>query len=283
MKTISLNASNDFDVDIYNSQATTALVVVHGASEGKSRYTQFAERLSSDYAVIVYNHPSHETGRPVSFNHLELLKRTEVVIGYAQENYDNVVIFGHSMGSIVVRNLLYKIKPTTKIILSGAPVIGTIDRISSYLGLIPLMFMNMNAVSPFFNKLVFDQKSEKIGLDNKKWISSQQAIVDQFVNSELNNQQFTNGSLKALINLTLKANTKVIYQQLAGYQLFLVSGICDSFTNNGINYQKIAKYNNEIEIKIYPNSYHEVHNDIDKMQLDKDIRLFIEKEQNGKN
>lgn len=283
MEKIILNKTTGFGINLYPNQSETAIIVMHGASEGALRYSEFAANLVNDYNVITYNHPGHETGHPVDFEYNQILDNSKEVLLYAQANYKQVIVFAHSMGSVVIRNLLIYVRDNTKLILSGAPVIGFGDKLSSSLAILALNFMNKDNISPKLNYKVFDQKSSKIGLTDKAWLSSQDGVVMLFNNSKLNNQLFTNKSLEALLELTLDANERSVFKKLNNFDLMLISGASDTFTNNGLNYQFITKYAKQAIVKVYPNSYHEVHNDIDKHQLIKDIKKFIEKEANGKN
>ncbi len=284
MNKILLNVNQNIDINLYPKEdSETVVVLIHGASEGATRYHQMATELNQYYNVITYNHPGHETGSVVNFEYNEIIDHTIKVINYAQANFKKVTIFAHSMGSLIIRETLVYLREDTKLIFSGAPVIGFVDRISTYCGLIALQVMNKDKVSAKLNHLVFDQKAKKIGLDNKQWLSSQSQIVEIFKSSKLYNQPFNNRSLEVLLDLTLNANRKDVYRKLSHHPLFLVSGSTDGFTNNGLNYRFITKYAKTAKVKVYPNSYHEIHNDIDRKQLFKDMIKFIEKEQNGKN
>ncbi len=259
------------------------IIIVHGASEGESRYRELASKLCMSLDVITYNHPGHETQDNVKFTYLQILKTTNEVINYGCQNYQNVTLYAHSMGSLVVRNLIFGINQNVKIILSGAPVLSLSDKLSSYGGLALLTVLSRDKVNKQLNYLVFDQKASKHELDDKKWICSLQDVVCDYKTDGVSNYLFTNESLKALIKLSLKANTKSVYEKLNNYELLLISGAVDHFTNNGQSYYKICKYAVNSQVNIYENSYHEVHNDIDKNQLVKDILKFIEKDVNGKN
>lgn len=283
MEKIILNKTTGFGINLYPSDSETAIIVMHGASEGALRYSEFATTLAADYTVITYNHPGHETGHPVDFEFDQILENSKEVLLYAQANYQQVIVFAHSMGSVVLRNLLIYVRDNTKLILSGAPVLKASDSISLKLAVLGLKSMKPEQISTKLNYKVFDQKSSKLGLADKQWLSSQAGVVMLFNNSKLNNQPFTNKSLKALLELTLIANDRKVLKKLKNFEMMLVSGATDTFTNNGLNYQLITKYANAAIVKVYPNSYHEVHNDIDKQQLMKDIKKFIEKETNGKN
>lgn len=283
MEKILLDKNTGFEINLYPNDSDEVVVLIHGASEGALRYSDLATKLNQNYNVITFNHPGHETGHDVDFTEEQILECTKQVITYAQTNFKSVTLFAHSMGSVVVRNLLVYIKEDTKIILSGAPVITAFDKISSMFAIVLLNFSKKDKVKKGLNYKVFDGKSAKIGLENKAWLSSQKPVVELFTASKLNNQLFSNRALMALLEMTLDANARSVFKKLAKFDVLLVSGNTDVFTNGGLNYRFITKYANKAKVKVYPNSYHEVHNDIDKMQLIKDINKFIKKENNGKN
>lgn len=283
MNKIQIDKTNGIEINLYPHQSEIAILIIHGASEGASRYIELATALNEKYNVITYNHPGHETGQAVDFESTEILEKTKTVLKYVQANFNQVVIFAHSMGTFVIRNLLNYVNDNTKIILSGAPVINWSDKLSSQLAIVALKFTDKDRTSLKLNQIVFDQKSDKRGLKEKAWLSSKPEVVDKFRNSELHNQPFTNRAISNLLQLTLSGTQVSVYQKLAGYDLMLVSGGADPFTNNGLNYRYITKYAKQADLKIYDNSHHEVHNDVDKEQLINDIIKFIEKGTNGKN
>lgn len=274
---------NEVEFNEYEADSKKVIIFVHGASEGALRYSTLVNALSDKYNVITYNHPGHETGKAVDFDYDQILETSKQVIMYAQNKYDDVTIFAHSMGSIVIRNLLVYIKSETKLILSGAPVLSFADRVSAYGGLAALAVLPKDKVSDKINYLTFDKKANDIGLPDKSWLSSQSQVVELFKASKLNNQKFTNQALIALLEMTLDANSKEVYKKLGKHELLLVSGMTDTFTNNGLNYRYISKCAPNARVVVYPNSYHEVHNDIDKMVLIKDICKVVEKDIDGKN
>lgn len=278
-----IDKTTGISINLYSHPSDQVVVLIHGASEGALRYSNMATKLNERFNVITYNHPGHETGHAVDFTSDQILETTQKVIMYAQANYKRVTFFAHSMGSVIIRNLLIYIREDSKIILSGAPVVSLSDKISSLGAILWLNFLNKQKVNKKLNYLVFDQKSSKIGLSNKSWLSSQQPVVDLFNASKLNNQLFTNQALSSLLELTLDANNKTTYRKLSKFQVLLISGHTDCFTNGGLNYRLITKYAPNAQVKVYPNSYHEVHNDIDKLQMISDINKFIKKERNGKN
>lgn len=271
------------ELNIYKCDSDQVVIIIHGASEGCGRYHELATKLSANYNVITYNHPGHETGEPVDFTKEQILEKTRNIIKYAQSTYAKVTIFAHSMGSLVVRNLTDDLSYETQIILSGAPVLSVADKLSGYVAWCLLSVLPKNHVSLKLNYLTFDQKSNRIGLTDKTWISSDSQVVKEFISSDKYNKPFTNRGLKALLSLSFGANNKKLYKQLNNYRVLLVSGLVDSFTGNGQLYYNIVKQAPNVTVKVYPNSYHEIHNDIDRNQLYKDIRKFIDKEENGKN
>lgn len=285
MEKIIIDSNKGYEINLYENETKSdkVIVIMHGASEGALRYGELAVKLSEVSNVITYNHPGHETTKNVSFTKEEILDKSKAVLGYARKQYKEVTIFAHSMGTVIARNLLVYIHPKTKLIFSGTPVLTTKDKLLATGGIIKLKRMDANDVSLEMNYKVFDEKSSKIGLEEKAWLTSQRPIVELFKNSKLNNQFFTNESLIALLELTNEACEKQVYKKLAKFDMTLVSGAIDVFTDNGMNYSFITKYATDAKVKVYPNSYHEIHNDIDKQELIKDIKQIVEKEQNGEN
>lgn len=285
MEKIIIDSNMGHEINLYESETNSdkVIVIIHGASEGALRYGELAVKLSCVCNVITYNHPGHETTKNVSFTKDEILEKSKAILSYTQKQYKEVTIFAHSLGTVVIRNLLVYLHPKTKLIFSGAPVLTTKDKLLAIGGILKLKRMNPNEVSLEMNYKVFDEKSSKIGLEEKAWLTSRKLMVELFKSSKLNNQPFTNGSLIALLELTNDACEKSVYKKLAKFDLTLVSGATDVFTNDGMNYSFITKYASDANVKVYPNSYHEIHNDIDNHELIKDIKQIVEKEQNGKN
>ncbi len=282
-KKIVNNNAREIEINIYEGNPEKALIICHGASEGTLRYAQMAEYFKQYFTVITYNHPGHETGSAVDFTYDQITGDTAAVVSYVQKQFTDVTIFAHSMGSLVIRNVLSFIKSDTKLILSGAPVLSFNDTVQLYGLAVLLKYSDKDEVSDKLNFKLFDEKSAKLGLTDKQWLSTNQYIVDIYRQSKLANQKFTNRGLLALTELSLNANTNEINQKLNKYKLMLVSGGTDVFTANGKAYQKLSKSKDNTSTHIYPNSYHEVHNDVDRQQLFEDILQFTEKELNGKN
>lgn len=280
MEKIIIDSNQGYEINLYEHETACdkVIVIMHGASEGALRYGELAVKLSNTCNVITYNHPGHETTNSVSFTKDDVLNKSKAVLSYAQKQYKEVIVFAHSMGTVIIRNLLVYIHPKTKLIFSGAPVLTTKDKLLATGGIMKLKRMNPDDVSLEMNYKVFDEKSSKIGLEEKAWLTSQKPMVELFKSSKLNNQPFTNGSLLALLELTNEACEKSVYKKLAKFDVSLVSGATDVFTDNGMNYSFITKYASDAKVKVYPNSYHEIHNDIDKQELIKDIKQIIEKE-----
>lgn len=275
MEKVIIDSHKQVAINLYKQNTDSVVVIVHGASEGALRYSEFATKLQNQYNVITYTHPGHETGSEVNFSEDEILAYSKLVLTYAQDNFQKVTIFAHSMGTVIVRNLLIYLRDDTKLILSGAPILSIKDKIASMVGIVMLNCKRGSDVSSKMNYMIFDQKNSKIGLDDKAWLSTKEQIVELFKMSKLNNQLFTNRSLLALLELTLAASDANVYKQLRKHQLLLVSGGTDVFTNNGLNFKYILKKAPQAKTIIYPNSYHEIHNDVDKKKLLNDILKFI--------
>lgn len=281
MKSFVIDSKNrEIQVYIYGAENKDAIVICHGAGEGAGRYVELASKLSDEFAIITYTHLGHETKKAVELETIEDLTEDAInVIKYAKGAFPSVTVFAHSMGSLIIRNKLNKISKNTKLILSGAPIVSPMEKGMLYASLPVLNVLSAKGVNPMLNDMFFENKNKKIGLGDNSWISSDQSVVDEFNKNALYGQDFTNNSLKILANLTLKANSKEVYQTLNDFKdVLLISGATDVFTGNGEKHAQIIKHAPSIKSIIYPNSYHEVHNDIDSNQLIVDIKQFIKED-----
>jgi len=114
---VSSNKRNKVKVKSYNinkENLNAIIVVIHGMTECKDIYTEFAEYLASkNYGVITYDHIGHgdsvntedERGFFANDNGCEYLtKDLQAVIKSAQKYNLPLFLFGHSMGSLIARN-----------------------------------------------------------------------------------------------------------------------------------------------------------------------------------
>ena len=197
------------DYELYYSEwlvkePVYTVILFHGMAEYAGRYNQFAEFLNKNncdvYALdfrghgknIRFNVKGHfadEEGWQVVVDDMELF--IDHVLQSCQS--DHVILFGHSMGSLLVRSYLIKHNnpKIKKVILSGTPAIPSrrILKIAKLLSSI-LATSDPKKPSPFMDKMVFGNYGKQKG-DAEATISreEQQDITVEAINRYLQSNQ----------------------------------------------------------------------------------------------
>lgn len=219
-------ASADGSSQIYGfiqaSAAPKALVqLVHGMSEHSGRYTDFARfLLDRGYAVCANDHIGHggsasgegygylppDTGVDIMLEDVDQMRRIAQDAVGAQVPY---FIFGHSMGSLIVRAYLARHGEG----ITGAVACGTADKPA----IVPLfgqfligtaaLFKGWHAKATFFNNLANrsytkDLKDESSPL---AWISLNAENVRAYIADEITGFTVSLGAMYTLMKLGREA------------------------------------------------------------------------------
>ncbi len=267
--------------------------LVHGAMEYIERYEDFIKLLVSN-GIVVYatDLPSHgrnfskEKGfhdfrRSDAINTLLVVKR---VIDKENTDDKKVVLFGHSFGSFLSREIIYSdLAVYDALILSGTSwlfdtLLNTAERFTR--------FSKPEKVSKFNNNLVFGSNSNasKFRGNGKEWLSSNPVEVEKYKNDPLCGNLFSNRSLNAMLSI-LKDNKDV--EKIKNFKYkempqLIIFGAKDPVGNFGIDvskYGNILKDNgiNNITLIEYKNSKHEILFDVEKEKVMVDILNFLNK------
>ena len=122
----------ELSLNIYSTQNPKGYVqVIHGMQEHQNRYLHLANHLNKiGYTVITSDIRGHgpnakELGYFAEKDGYKLvLEDQKVITNYIKETFktNKVIVFGHSMGTIITRNLLQtESNNYEKVILSGYP------------------------------------------------------------------------------------------------------------------------------------------------------------------
>ena len=115
MKNIKINATNKYklSLNIYDCKKPKAIIqVIHGMEEHQERYSEFASILSKNgYLVITSDMRGHgKEASELGFfkeknGHQQLVDDQITIRNYIETNYNGtpVILFGHSMGTIISR------------------------------------------------------------------------------------------------------------------------------------------------------------------------------------
>ena len=266
--------------------------LVHGMAEHIDRYGEFASFLAQrGFIVVGHDHIGHgksaedekDLGVMPLFGGKEILVAdTHRVRLLIQSCYEDIpyFIFGHSMGSFVLRCYLTQYAEG----LAGAIICGTGNQpmLLSLFGCTLARHMGFitgkEYKSPVLETIIIGSFSLPFHDEPSKfaWISSDPSVVSAYEKDPLSGIMFSTGGFATLTCLSAAASLPHTYDISSELPLLLVSGEEDSVGAFGRAPVKVAheysKHGVEnVESRVYPGMRHEVLNEPGKYRVYNDI------------
>lgn len=283
----------NFEVLVYECENPKGILqMCHGMAEIKDRYLKTMEKLSkAGYICVMHDHRGHGD---IDLNDLGFMNDETCqgiildaiqVTSDIKERYPHlpITLFGHSMGSLVVRNMM----KTNDDAYAGLIVCGSPSK-NPLVGIALLLTKVIKAIkgerhrSSLIQQLSIGSYKIKGEEYDHAWITTDKQIQKLYDESETCGFTFT---CNGFINLfTLMRDTYVN----KGWQvknkdcpIFFVAGSEDpcivnvSEFNHAIDFMKSVGYTN-VSSKLYEGARHEILNDICKEEVIEDIIKFME-------
>lgn len=277
------------------NNAKAIIQISHGMAEHKERYFKFMKFLSNaGYVVIIHDHRGH--GESVnSFNELGyfgdgqdiLVEELYEVTKYVRNKYKglDVILFGHSMGSLVARGYIQKYdKDISKLVLCGVPTYNPLSNVGVLISNIIKIFKGEKYRSKFINNLVFGNYNKGYEKENS-WLCSNINIVNDYNKDKYCGFVFTINGFQMLFYLMKLVFNKNKYKcKNKNLSIFIIGGLDDPVIggfnkfNHLVNFIKEVGYLN-VQSKLYEEMRHELLNEINNKNVYEDILNFIEKSQ----
>ena len=284
----------DFNENLLNPNIV--LQICHGMAEHIKRYENFAKFLEKQ-GIKVYGMDNRGHGGTVDdelYGHISDEKGAEKLVEdvyelnkYIKSVFPNkkIVILGHSMGSMIVRNFINKYHNE----VDGAIICGTaspyrmLHRISLGISKIYILFGMGKRKSNFVNKLAFKNYNSRI--EDKKtefdWLSRDNTEVDRYILDKDCGFLCTNMFFHDLITLIKNMSNKDdILKIKKDFPIFFISGNADPVGDYGKGVMDSYKLYSDAgiktaKIKLYDDMRHEILNEIDKEVVYVDILEFL--------
>lgn len=285
----------DFSENLKNPKIV--LQICHGMAEHIRRYKDFALFLEK-HGIRVFGMDNRGHGKTCEDEeekghiadkegNIKLVEDVYDLNKYIKEQFPNkkVVIFGHSMGSVIVRNFLNKYSDS----VDGAIICGTTEqygmkhRFAMLLARI-LSRKNGTKKSEFVNRLGFKGYNSRIKNKNTDfdWLTRDEKVVDNYILDKDCGFLCTNTFFLDLLTLIKEASNKNNIEKInKKLPILFISGKADPVGGYGKGvlkgyrkYKKVGLKN--IKIKLYAQMRHEVLNEIDKDKVYLDIYKFLE-------
>lgn len=298
MREIFLNGSDGYKLTIHIFEVTNPkgfIQLIHGMEEHQERYEDFIEKLNeAGYTVISSDMRGHgkdclELGYFADRLGNDLLVSDQMIITeYIKREFkaNGVIIFAHSMGTIITRKLLQtKSSDYERVILSGYPYPKAMSRLGLILGKIIALFKGKHHFSPLLEKMavgVFnkDIKNPKTSVD---WLSHNEENVNKYIEDPLCGKGFKTQGFLDLFHLVIDIRKPKKYRNVnQELKILTLRGEDDPCTGyekgskKSLLILKKAGFKN-IRDMAYPKMRHEILNEDNRDLVYNDVIDFLTK------
>lgn len=267
------------------------LQMVHGMAEHRGRYEPLMEYLADNgYICVMHDNRGHgesikenrDLGYMYKGGSKALVEDVFSVNQWIQDEFagQRVFLFGHSMGSMIVREYLKKHDDTIEgLIVCGSPSKEPVAGVGRFICQTISLFHGERHISPTMVKLTTGSYNKDFADEGSvsSWICSDKAVVKAYDADPLCGFPFTCNGYKALLDLSIDIyKDKGWLVKRRGLPIHFISGALDpcrktdkAFGEAVLFMQKVGYP--KVTSKLYPNMRHEIHNEIGKEKVWQDI------------
>lgn len=274
-----------------------SILILHGMAEHHKRYKPFAKYLvNNGFDVYLYDHRGHGTDKKLNeLGFFSYHKGYQLVVddaitisNYIANNNKSkkFFLFGHSMGSLIARNIIQSYDKYNGVILSGT---AYPPKILIFFGLLMTSLVKKikgpKYYSPYLKKLIIEgskytKLADRTAFD---WLTRSYPVVGAYIHDPYCGFVCTSSFYHDLMKLTANAsNKKLIGMTKPELPMFIISGEKDPVGNYSKDikrllalYKKLGFTN--IAYKLYPECRHELLNELNNEEVYSDILHWLSK------
>ncbi len=271
------------------------LQISHGMAEHKERYFEFMKFLTNNgYITIINDHRGHgksvkskqDLGYFYDTKAEYIVEDLHQITLYIKEKYPNkkVILFGHSMGSMVVRKYLKKYdKEIDKLIVCGSPSKNPFSHIGVIVSKIINKIKGEKYRSKFIQKLAFGSYNKNLKKVNSQnsWVCANEKSVEKYDKDELCGFIFTTNGFENLFRLMGDIYSKKGWTlDNKEMPILFIAGSDDPVIINKEKWLKSQEFLKSlgylnISNNLYNNLRHEILNEGNREDIYNDILDFI--------
>lgn len=278
-----------------DGEVRAVLQIHHGMAEPGDRYKTFAEHMcGSGIAVFIHDMANHgksnqnreDTGYfGENDGWLGLIEDMKATYDIAKAKFPDVpyFVFGHSMGSFVVRCFLAKYAS----LVDGAIICGTSGKnplagVSVALSGLIAKCKGSKFKSKLLDKAAFGAYNKQFeGRTKFDWLTKDYEIVDKYIDDEMCGFLFSAKGFADLGRVLMNANSPLWYERMPkDLPICLISGEKDPVGNYGKGiteiYDKLKSTGHNVSMKLYANCRHEILNETNKEIVFDDVVNYID-------
>ncbi len=281
---------------VTQTNAKGVVQIVHGMCEYKERYEGFIDYLTQNgYIVFAHDHRGH--GGSVTAN--ENLgyfgdKKGEAIVDDAALVTDeirrlysglSVTLFGHSMGSLVVRAYIQKYEEKIdKLIVCGSPSKNSLAGFGLMLNGVISAFRGKKYRSRLMANASTGGGDDKFPGEGKNaWLTRDKTVVEKYNADEKCIFVFSCNGFSNLLHLVKNAYKKKKYPaKHSDLPIFFMAGADDPVIGSEKKWLAAQQFLRDVGYKnvtgkSYPKMRHEILNELGKEEVYADALAFIEK------
>lgn len=299
---ISIIQDDDYQTLLYpqfcNSQTPKgSILIFHGMAEHHERYYDFAHYLNIlNYDVYLYDHRGHGTDKKLEelgyFANKDGWRRVILdaleLINYLKEHNrgDKLLLFGHSMGSLILRNVIQYYDGVDGVIICGTTCPPAFHSFAgSIITNIYRFFRGSKHQAKLINSILFGSKRYKQFCERTAydWLSRNNPSNGTYIHDPFCGFICTSSFYCDLIKLASRASQpNLIKRTRRNLPIFIISGTNDPVGNCGKEvtyYFQLLQHLgfDHVDCILYEDCRHELLNELNKEEIIEDIGIWIKK------
>ncbi len=298
---ITLTQNDGYKTKLYYFEATGnktcgSILILHGMAEHHSRYLDFISALINEhFDVYIYDHRGHGTDKNPSElgyvseknGNLLLVEDARHVCRYIKENRPDqkLAVFGHSMGSLILRCLLpiYDEMDCAIISSSTMPPVA-VSKAGVFLAGVLSLLQGPKTRSPFLQKVMFGGKAytSLCTRTTYDWLTRNNDIIDNYIRDSYCGFICSTSFYGDLAKLSAEAaSKKQIAKTRKDLPILFLAGGNDPVGGYGSQIIHLQQLFSKLgffktELTIYPEDRHEILNELNADEVYRDIFAWLQ-------
>lgn len=285
-------------VSLPEGEPVGVVQIVHGMCEHKERYQEFMEYLNKEgYIAVIHDHRGHgksvrsedDLGYMYGAGAEGLLADTRRVTGYIKKRFPGLplILFGHSMGSLIARVYLKQYDADIDyLVVCGPPSENPAVDVGIGLARLIKAVKGKRYRSRLLETIVFGAYAAKFSKEKSKfaWICSREEIVEAYDKSPLCGFTFTIDGYLALFSLLKETySQKGWKRQNLSLPILFIGGEDDPCIGGLKKFQKAASHlrnlgYHKIRGHLYEGMRHEILNETERLKVFEDVSCRLREE-----
>lgn len=272
-----------------------SVLILHGMAEYHVRYIEFAGKLNAaGYDVYLYDHRGHgEDCAPENLgffaeeNGTELLIQDAVTLcQYVRENgrSDKLAVFGHSMGSLILRNVIQRYDRMDCVVICGTTMPDfAVAKAGHAIANLLCKVQGPRHRSNFLNNMMFGNKyyKEICTRTPHDWLTTDEAVVDWYRENPYCGFICTTSMYRDLLGFVKGAGEKALISRTRkDLPIFLIAGGKDPVGAFGSEVDRLFDLLMKLGFEkltedLFPDARHEILNESVKDEVVEEILEFF--------